>query len=108
MLTIQNSAFKISVTKVGAELCSLFSKSKNMEFMWQANPTIWGSHAPVLFPIIGCLKDGEFLFKGNSYTVSKHGFIRNNAQLESRIVGENSIEIRSKYDEESLKFYPFK
>ena len=108
MLTIQNSAFKISVTKVGAELCSLFSKSKNMEFMWQANPTIWGSHAPVLVPIIGCLKDGEFLFKGNSYTVSKHGFIRNNAQLESRIVGENSIEIRSKYDEESLKFYPFK
>jgi len=77
MLTIQNYYFKISVTKIGAELCSLFSKSNNIEFMWQANPTIWRSYAPVLFPIIGCLKNGEFLIDGNSYSVPKHGFIRN-------------------------------
>lgn len=108
MLTIQNSFFKISVTKIGAELCSLFSKSKNIEFMWQANPSIWGSHAPVLFPIIGCLKNGEFLFEDNSYSVPKHGFIRNNATLESNILEENCIEFRSKYTEESLKNYPFK
>jgi len=108
MLTIQNSYFKISVTKIGAELCSLFSKSNNIEFMWQANPTIWGSHAPVLFPIIGCLKNGEFLFEGNSYSVPKHGFIRNNTTLESNILEENCIEFQSKYTEESLKNYPFK
>lgn len=107
MLTIQNSSFKISVTKIGAELCSLFSKEKNVEFMWQANPTIWGSHAPVLFPIIGCLKDGMFLFEGNAYSVTKHGFIRNNDTLESNIIGENCIEFRSIYTEESLKNYPF-
>jgi galactose mutarotase-like enzyme len=108
MLTIQNSYFKISVTKIGAELCSLFSKEKNVEFMWQANPTIWGSHAPVLFPIIGCLKDGIFLFKENTYSVPKHGFIRNNETLESNIIGENCMEFRSKYTEETLKNYPFK
>ena len=108
MLTIQNSSFKISVTKIGAELCSLFSKSKNIEFIWQANPSIWGSHAPVLFPIIGCLKNGEFLFEGNSFSIPKHGFIRNNASLESNIIEENCIEFRSKYTEESLKNYPFK
>ena len=76
--------------------------------MWQANPTIWGSHAPVLFPIIGCLKNGEFLFEGNSYSVPKHGFIRNNTTLESNILEENCIEFQSKYTEESLKNYPFK
>ncbi len=107
MLTIQNSSIKISVTKIGAELCSLFSKEKNVEFMWQANPTIWGSHAPVLFPIIGCLKDGIFLFEGNTYSVPKHGFIRNNATLESNIISENFMEFRSKYTEETLKNYPF-
>ena len=107
MLTIQNSTLKISVTKIGAELCSLFSKTTKTEFMWQANPSIWGSHAPVLFPIIGCLKDGAFLFEGNAYSVPKHGFIRNNATLESKIVGENCIEFRSIYKEESLKNYPF-
>ena len=107
MLTIQNSSIKISVTKIGAELCSLFSKEKNVEFMWQANPTIWGSHAPILFPIIGCLKDGIFLFEGNTYSVPKHGFIRNNATLESNIIRENCMEFRSKYTEETLKNYPF-
>jgi galactose mutarotase-like enzyme/uroporphyrinogen-III synthase len=108
MLTIQNSTFKISVTKIGAELCSLFSKKDNIEFMWQANPTIWGSHAPVLFPIIGCLKDGEFLFEEKRFSVQKHGFIRNNETLESNIIGENYIEFHSKYNEETLKNYPFK
>jgi galactose mutarotase-like enzyme len=107
MLTIQNSYFKISVTKIGAELCSLFAKSTNTEFMWNANPEIWGSHAPVLFPIIGCLKDGIFQYEGNIYSVPKHGFIRNNATLESKIFGENCIEFRSKYTEETLKYYPF-
>lgn len=108
MLSIQNASFKISVTKIGAELCSLFSKSQNTEFIWQANPSIWGSHAPVLFPIIGCLKDGEFLFEGSSYSVPKHGFIRNNTALESKIVAENCIEFRSTFNEDSLKNYPFK
>ena len=107
MLTIQNTSLKISVTKIGAELCSLFSKSTNTEFMWQANPSIWGSHAPVLFPIIGCLKDGKFFFEGNAYSVPKHGFIRNNTTLESNIIGENCIEFRSKYTEESFMSYPF-
>ena len=91
MLTIQNSSIKISVTKIGAELCSLFSKEKNVEFMWQANPAIWGSHAPVLFPIIGCLKDGKFVLEGNAYSVPKHGFIRNNETLESNFIGENCL-----------------
>jgi galactose mutarotase-like enzyme len=108
MLSIQNASFKISVTKIGAELCSLFSKSQNTEFIWQANPSIWGSHAPVLFPIIGCLKDGEFLFEGSSYSVPKHGFIRNNTALESKIVAENCIEFSSTFNEDSLKNYPFK
>lgn len=107
MLTIQNDSFKLSVTKIGAELCSLFSKTKNVEFMWQANPSIWGSHAPVLFPIIGCLKNGKFLFEGKEYSVPKHGFIRNNKTLESNTIRDNCIEFRSKYTDESLKDYPF-
>ncbi len=107
MLTIQNSSFKISITKIGAELCSLYAKSTNTEFMWQAKSSVWGSNAPVLFPIIGCLKDGKFLFEGVAYSVPKHGFIRNNTTLESNFIGENIIEFRSKYSEESLKNYPF-
>lgn len=107
MLTIENEFVKISVKKTGAELCSFVNKSNNQEFMWQGNPEIWGSFAPVLFPIIGCLKDNEFYVDGVSYTVPKHGFIRNNANLQAHILNENTIEFRYKFDENTLKSYPY-
>jgi galactose mutarotase-like enzyme len=107
MLTIENEFLKISVQKTGAELCSVVDKCTNQEYMWSGDPTVWGSFAPVLFPIIGCLKDNEFLVEGKSYSVPKHGFIRNNKQLESKILNENTIEFRYKYDENTLKSYPY-
>ncbi len=107
MLTIENEFLKISVQKKGAELCSLVDKSTQQEFMWNGDPTVWGSFAPVLFPIIGCLKDNEFFVEGKSYSVPKHGFIRNNTQLVSKILNENTIEFRYQYDENTLKKYPY-
>ena len=107
MLSIENEFLKISVQKTGAELCSIVDKSTNQQYMWSGNPAIWGSYAPVLFPIIGCLKDNEFLVEGKSYSVPKHGFIRNNSNLEAKILNENTIEFRYKYDENTLKSYPY-
>ncbi len=107
MLSIENEFLKISVQKTGAELCSVVDKSTNQEYMWSGDAAVWGSFAPVLFPIIGCLKDNEFLVEGQSYNVPKHGFIRNNKDLEARILNKNTIEFRYKYDENTLKNYPY-
>jgi galactose mutarotase-like enzyme len=82
-------------------------KSTNQEYMWSGDAAVWGSFAPVLFPIIGCLKDNEFLVEGKSYRVPKHGFIRNNKDLTARILNENTIEFRYKHDENTLKNYPY-
>ena len=107
MHTVSGNLLKISVQDKGAELCSIISQITGKEFMWNANPDVWGSFAPVLFPIIGMLKDGEFHYEGNSYTVPKHGFIRNNENLKVRQVSDNSLEYSLKYDDESFKSYPF-
>ena len=107
MLSIENEVLKILVQKRGAELCSVLDKSTNQEYMWSGDAAVWGSFAPVLFPIIGCLKDNEFLVNGQSYSVPKHGFIRNNIDLEAAILNENTIEFRYKYDENTLKNYPY-
>jgi galactose mutarotase-like enzyme len=107
MLSIENEFLKISVQKTGAELCSVIDKSSNQEYMWSGDATVWGSFAPVLFPIIGCLKENEFLVEDKSYSIPKHGFIRNNSNLESKILNENTIEFRYKYDENTLKNYPY-
>lgn len=108
MRTIQNTQLKISVQDKGAELCSIVSLKNEKEYMWHADPAIWGSYAPVLFPIIGALKNGEYLYEGKTYSVPKHGFIRNNEKLRFEQISENVIAYSLKYDEESLKKYPFK
>lgn len=108
MRTIQNTQLKISVQDKGAELCSIVSLKNKKEYMWHADPAIWGSYAPVLFPIIGALKNGEYLYEGKTYSVPKHGFIRNNEKLRFEQISENVIAYSLKYDEESLKKYPFK
>ena len=107
MLSIENEYLKISVQEKGAELCSIFSKQTQTEFMWDANPEIWGSYAPVLFPIIGCLKDNEFYHKGKTYSVPKHGFIRNNDALTYLVENPTTILFSYKFTEQTLQFYPF-
>lgn len=105
-LNTQN--LSIEVTKTGIELCSIKSKKSGQEYMWQGDPAIWGSHAPVLFPIIGALKNGECFYEGTSYRIPKHGLIRNSNKVELVEQTEHSLRFRLKWDEESLKLYPFK
>lgn len=58
----------------GAELSSL-SGPDGAEYLWQAGP-IWPRHAPVLFPIVGRLKDDTLRHNGRSFRLTQHGFAR--------------------------------
>ncbi len=108
MHTIKNNNFQVSVKEIGAELCSFKSLNSNAEYIWGGNPDVWAAHAPNLFPVIGCLKDGGFLYKGKEYKCPKHGFIRNNENISLTEKGDNYLTFGLKYSEESLKIYPFK
>ena len=106
-VAIKNKFLQIEITKTGAELCSI-KNNENQEFIWQANPDIWGSSAPVLFPIIGALKDAVFYYEGKEYSVPKHGFIRHNNALHIIYHKEDSVTFEYTYNQETLKNYPFK
>ncbi len=108
MYSVKNNILQISVKQIGAELCSIKSLKTNKEYVWDAKPEVWNSHAPNLFPVIGCLKEDGFLYKEQEYKCPKHGFVRNNKNLSLVEKTENSLTFRLEYDEESLKIYPFK
>ncbi|MDN6731853.1 MAG: aldose 1-epimerase family protein [Atopostipes suicloacalis] len=75
--------------------------------MWQADKEYWARHAPVLFPIIGRLKDHKYEYKGKTYKMSQHGFARDRVfKLEES--SANFALFSLTYDDESLKMYPFK
>lgn len=107
MATIENDILKIGVSELGAELCEIHSKISGKEFMWDANPDIWGSYAPVLFPVIGAIKDGYVLIKGQQFKVPRHGFIRNNPNVKLIEQTENNLTYGLKYSEKTLQIYPY-
>jgi galactose mutarotase-like enzyme len=77
MYIIENEFLKATFKSRCGELCSLVNKLTGIEHIWQANPEIWPWHAPVLFPIVGGLKDDTLHAEGSSYRLSRHGFFRN-------------------------------
>ncbi|MGQ1909264.1 aldose 1-epimerase family protein [Marinifilum sp. RC60d5] len=106
--SIQNETLQISVKETGAELCSIKSIASGKEFIWQANPDIWASHAPNLFPIIGCLKDNALIYDGKEYATPKHGFIRNNSDIKLLDKSENKLSFVLQSNDNTRVLYPFK
>jgi galactose mutarotase-like enzyme len=108
MVSISNEYFSVGIKEVGAELCSITSIKSGKEYMWQANPEVWAAHAPNLFPIIGCLKGGSFIYHGKEYPCPKHGFIRNNDKISLVEKTETQVTFALSYSDETLMLYPFK
>lgn len=104
---IKNRFLSVSVKDHGAELCSLKSLKNNKEYLWQADPEYWGKHAPILFPIIGCLKNNSYTLEEKSYEMTRHGFARD---FKFGLVDKTDTML--KYilisNEETMEKYPFK
>ncbi len=75
---LENEKLKLVVDSLGCEIKSVMEKETNREFMWNGNPDAWKRTAPVLFPIVGKYRDNESLYEGKTYTMSQHGFARDN------------------------------
>ncbi len=75
IVTITNSQLSATINTFGAELISLVKNNKN--YIWQVDETYWNKTSPVLFPIVGRLKNDSYTFNGKTYQLSRHGFARN-------------------------------
>jgi galactose mutarotase-like enzyme len=103
--TITNANLTAQIKHLGAELCSL-KDSLNKEYIWNGNPVFWGKHSPVLFPIVGSLKNNSYQYKGTEYKMSRHGFAR---EMDFELIDkkENSATFSLKSTDETLLKYPF-
>ncbi|RKS93951.1 galactose mutarotase-like enzyme [Flavobacterium limicola] len=103
--TIKNGNLSAEIKHFGAELISL-KTNQNKEYIWEGNPEFWGKHSPILFPIVGTLKDNSFYYNGMEYHLSRHGFARD-MEFELIDVTQNSATFSIQSSEETLKIYPF-
>lgn len=103
--TIGNSRLTVSVKQCGAELCGIRG-SDGTEYLWQADPAVWNSQSPLLFPIVGKLNNGCYRFAGRTYVMNQHGFARG-LDFEHVSGGESSLVYRLRSSPETLSQYPF-
>ena len=102
---IKNTFLTATINSFGAELCSLKNK-ENKEYIWEGNPDFWGKHSPILFPIVGTLKNNSYQYNEIEYHLSRHGFARD-MDFELIDKKENSVTFSIQSSEETLKVYPF-
>ena len=104
-MILENKQISIMVSSLGAELQSLKS-SVGREFLWQGNQASWPGQSPVLFPIVGVLKDGKTLIKNREFAMSCHGFA---AQLEFTLIdrGDDFLEYQLCPDDKTHQSYPW-
>ena len=103
---IENEYLKVTVTTFGAQLKSVLRKCDGVEHVWQADPDVWGYHAPILFPHAGKVVDGVIEAKGGTYQSGQHGFAR---LMEHEFVEQtdNTIVLELRSNEETLQKFPY-
>ncbi len=103
---LENEYFKVIANEYGGELNSIFCKNINLEMLWQPDGVYWSGQAPVLFPIVGALKDSKCIIDDNEYSMNQHGLAR---KLDFTLHGkdDNSITFLLKSSENTLKIYPY-
>ncbi|MCS6824828.1 MAG: aldose 1-epimerase family protein [Cytophagaceae bacterium] len=104
--TLTNEYLSVSVKETGAELTSIRSILHDVEYLWQASVDVWPRHAPVLFPIVGKLKNNQYTHNGSIYSLSQHGFARDKI-FYLKDHSNAYLKYVLEYDEETLKVYPF-
>ena len=104
--SIENEKLKVIASQKGAELQSIRQMAQNMEYLWQGDPKHWGRRAPVLFPIVGKLKEDIYTFEGKEYRLGQHGFARDQTfELVER--SAHHLMYHLKANDETRKSYPF-
>ena len=76
MIVIENAWLEVGIVSSGAEVREVKHKKNELNYMWTGDSTYWGRVSPVLFPIVGRLKEDQYQLDGLTYKMSQHGFLR--------------------------------
>ncbi|WP_244933544.1 aldose 1-epimerase family protein [Neobacillus mesonae] len=106
MKVIENDWLKVEISNHGAEVRKVTHKKNGLDYMWTGDPAYWGRVSPVLFPIVGRLKDDRYELDGKCYELSQHGFLRD---VEFIVEEQASTKVSFRFESEGryLHVYPY-
>ena len=106
MIILQNEWLRATIAPAGAELQSLQHLSTGIEHMWSGDAAYWGKHSPVLFPIVGSLKEETYFYKGKPYHLPRHGFAREKVFAAEQLTNTEAVFTLTN-DAATLAVFPF-
>ena len=104
LVTISDGTLSASVDSLGAQLMSV--RLDDAEYLWQGDPTWWSRRAPILFPIVGVLRDGCAQSASGPVKLARHGIAR---LYEHRIVEKTAEHVTFELSDsaETWSAYPY-
>ena len=102
--TLSRGALDAAVQTRGGELVSL--RRNGAEYIWGGDPAFWSGQNPILFPIVGSLKDGQVDIGGQTFSMSRHGFARHSEFTPVEQGGDFAV-LELRESGETLERYPF-
>ena len=103
--TLHKGSLTAAVDTQGGELVS-FRDGAGTEYIWGGDPAYWAGRNPILFPIVGSLKNGRVDIGGQSYEMGRHGFARG-SQFTLAERGEDFAVLELRDSPDTLARYPF-
>ena len=104
-ITLRKGALTALAQTHGGELVSL-RDGDGREYIWGGDPAFWSGRNPVLFPVVGGLKNGRTEINGRTYEMGRHGFARDR-EFTVADRGEEFVELELRQDADTLARYPF-
>ena len=103
---MENDILKVSVKTKGAELDSIYNKETALEYMWNGDPAFWAKKSPVLFPVVGTLKNDIYYYDHKEYSLTRHGFAR---EMDFLLTGQTSASAQFTLQSNEITYarYPF-
>lgn len=104
IFSLAKNELKVEISAKGAELQSVIAGG--VERIWEGDPAVWGRKAPLLFPLIGRLRDGSYELDGTPIKAPMHGFCRDR-MFQAHQLSDTAVSFTTEADEETHEVYPF-
>lgn len=104
-LELKRGGRSARIETLGGELVS-YQDETGREYIWSGDPAYWPGRNPLLFPIVGGLKDGKIRINGQEVSMERHGFARRR-EFTVTGKGEDWAELTLEQDEGTLALYPY-
>jgi len=108
---IDNDILRVAASSLGAEMISVQKTSPEgnpVEYLWNGDAKHWNGRAPILFPIVGRVKNGVYRYRDKIYEIEiPHGFFQSARLVRDGNVNPHRMAFVLESNGETLRQYPF-